>query len=415
MKFLPLVLANFLFFMSISEAGAPEKNLTINHTETKSISQVKNFQDEDDTEISDENILRLTWDVVPFAVKYRVTYEGTEDISYTTGIEISVQSVDSDFHVTALNFDNEIVKDDVRIISAETNPKNPLTTSEFDKMNFAPLYLVYSWIPVKDAHHYEIQLLKNNSVVRDFITVFNPKDDEFDFYDDTPLFEEGEYFWRVRGISANNVPITDWSAKNPGNRFSVIKSARFCALGDSITHGGGAISVPPSSVIYNWEYYCMMPIKNLGKSGDTTEQMLNRFERDVVTFHPEVLFILAGVNDYRSGIGGWRSVQNLKKIKEKCDWYGIIPVFITPTPINPDLIRKVKFVERPPADWREHRKYICDWILQQEYHIDISEEFTDEDGNLIYDLSLDGVHPDAEGKQIIGRAVEDWLTNYLKY
>ncbi len=37
----------------------------------------------------------------------------------------------------------------------------------------------------------------------------------------------------------------------------------------------------------------------------------------------------------------------------------------------------------------------------------------DGDGNLRADLSTDGLHPDVEGKEFIGKAVGDWLNNYL--
>ena len=362
----------------------------------------------------EEIFLRLTWKVVPFAVKYKVVSEsGEEFISYTVGIEVPAQNAEENFHVSALDFDDNVLAEDVKIISTELNPTKPLTTTEFDKMSFSPIYPVYSWIPSKDADHYEIQLVKGDEIVREFMTEYHPADDNFDFYDPEPVLEEGEYFWRVRGLSPDNKILTNWSERNDGNSFVVRKPARFCAIGDSITHGGGSISVPPSTAIYNWETYCPLPVKNLGKSGDTTEQILQRFDNDVLPFKPEVLFIMAGVNDYRSGILGWHSVTNLKAIREKCEMNDIIPVFITPTPVNPKIMRKIKFVEPPQPDWQEHADYICNWIREQEFHIDIADYFADENGNLRTDLAVDGLHPDAEGKEIIGRAVGDWLNNWL--
>jgi lysophospholipase L1-like esterase len=142
--------------------------------------------------------------------------------------------------------------------------------------------------------------------------------------------------------------------------------------------------------------------------------MLERFEQDILSFNPEILFIMAGVNDYRGDILGWDSVENLAAIRDKCESYGIKPVFITPTPLNPDLINKIKFIHYPPYDWQEQRQYICDWMRRQENCIDIANNFSDENGYLRADLAMDGLHPDAEGKEIIGRAVENWLTNYLE-
>ncbi len=390
--------------LSVSEA-AP-KNLTINHTSERN-------SPSETAAPAEEKILRLTWNVVPRAVKYKISYEGKHAISYTNGIEILVKNSSSTIQIDALDFDSKIVEDEVLILTAEENPPAPLTTTEFDKMKFAPLFLVYSWVPTINADHYEIQLFKDGEIYRDYVTDFHPKDDNFDFYDEKPLIEDGDYFWRIRGIAANGAVLTEWSEQAPCNSFKVEKPARFCALGDSITHGGGSISVPPSTVIYNWQNYCSLPIKNLAKSGDTTEKMLNRFERDILPFNPEVLFIMAGVNDYRSDIVGWDSVTNLAAIRDKCEAYGIKPVFITPTPLNPPLIDKVNFVHYPPYDWQEQRKYICEWIKEQEDFIDIENALSDSNGFLRADLAIDGLHPDGEGKKIIGRAVENWLTNYL--
>ncbi len=394
--------------LSVSEAS--EKNITINHTDERNAPPAENLDKEN---LDEEKILRLTWNIVPYAVKYAVACEGNIFISYTNGVEIPVQNVSDRVTVTALDFDNNIVEEDVVTLTAEENPPFPRTATEFEKMKSSPIYLVYSWVPTLNADHYEIQLFKDGELYRDYLTHFHPLEDNFDFYDETPILEEGNYFWRIRGMAPGGAVITEWSEQNSGNTFTVEKPMRFCALGDSITHGGGSISVPPSTVIYNWQSYCKFPIKNLGKSGDTTEKMLDRFDRDILAFSPEILFILAGVNDYRSDIIGWDSVKNLAEIRDRCELHGIKPVFITPTPLNPNLIDKVQFVNHPPYDWQEQRKYICDWIKQQEDFIDIENALSDSKGFLRADLTLDGLHPDAEGKEIIGQAVENWLENYL--
>lgn len=363
--------------------------------------------------VTDIRTVRLTWDAVPYAVRYRISYADKSIISPTVGVELEINSADEIFKVTALNFDNEVVAEDVPILSTEINPKSPRTTSEFDKMSYPPLYLVYSWIPSNNAAYYEIRLMKDGEVLRTFFTDAKNKNENFDFYDDNPVTESGEYYWQVRGFSVDDIAVTDWSEKNSGNTFTVTKPTHFAAIGDSITHGG-SVTVTPAQILCNWETYCSFPVKNFGHSGDTTAQILARFDADVLAFQPEVLFIMAGVNDFRNGYIGDFSTQNLNLMLERCEDYGIKPVFITPPPVNPELILKVKTVEVPPNDWRDQRQYICDWIRNQKYFIDISEELSDEEGNLRAYLTTDGLHPNAEGKKIIGRAVEDWITRQAK-
>ena len=121
---------------------------------------------------------------------------------------------------------------------------------------------------------------------------------------------------------------------------------------------------------------------------------------------------MGGVNDFREGIiSSWRSTQNLKAISKKCEEHGIIPIFLTATPINPAMMEHFGFVETPPADWQKHQKYINDWIMKQPYHIDVASQLADADGNL-YDTS-DGLHPNQGGKQIIGEMVNTYLKEHF--
>ncbi len=356
-------------------------------------------------------IIRLSWKIVPYAVKYKVTFDDEEYITYINGIEIAVNNVAKIFKVDALDFDNNIIREDVTITETETNPSKVKTTTEFDKMDSAPLYPVYSWIPKHNADYYQIQLLKDGEVLRNYNAERKENDDVYDYYDQNPVNEGGNYYWRVKAMSRFGFALSEWSEESDSVSFKVKAPAKFAAFGDSITHGGGAITVPPSMTIYDWETYCEEPIKNLGRSGDTTDQLVDRFEYDVLPFAPKILFIMGGVNDFRGNILGWHTVSNLKILAEKCKENNITPIFLTPTPVNPQLIKKIKTIESPPYDWKEHYKYICDWIRNQEHFIDLSHEFEDSEGYLRYDLTTDGLHPDLEGKRIIGEAVNDWIKN----
>ncbi len=407
----------------ILDLQVPRSHLTQDkNVQAAPINELYNFEDLTENPVQEnsaaivqreENILRLYWDIVPNAVKYEVLIGGATLSAYTNGIEIIVEDVGEKFQVNALSLDGIVLENKIPIREIDSNPTSPRTTTEFDKMNYPPIYPVYSWIPVSGADHYEIELIKDDKIIRRYFTESNSHEDNFDLYDKTPVLDEGNYFWRVRAFTSDAQPLTNWSEKTESNSFEVKHQIRFCALGDSITHGGGSISVPPSTAIYNWETYCAIPVKNLGRSGDTTAELLARFENDVLPFRPEVLFIMAGVNDYRGNILGWESVENLILLKEKCEQNGIKPVFLTPTPLNPAQIQRLNFIDMPPADWQEHQKFICDWIRSQEFYIDVNEKLTDGEGNLKENLSADGLHPDFEGKKIIGEAVAAWLDKYL--
>ena len=387
-----------------SEAERPSEVVSDNTLEDKTKEMLEEVQQPSYT------VLRLSWKMVPYAVKYKVTVEGEELITYINGIEVPVSSVDKIFHVTALDYDDNVISSDIDIIEVETNPSVVKTTTEFDKMDYAPLYPVYSWVPKHNADYYQVQLLKDSEVVREYTTKLKDEDDVYDFYDPEPVNESGDYYWRVKAMSKYGFAVSEWSKESDSTSFKVNAPAKFAAFGDSITHGGGAITVPPSIILYNWETYCDKPIKNLGKSGDTTDQLIERFDTDVLPFAPKILIIMGGVNDYRGTTLGWHTVSNYKILAEKCKEHHIIPVFVTPTPVNPKMIKHVKFIDPPPYDWQTHYKYACDWIKRQEYYIDLTSEFEDSEGFLRVDLSTDGLHPDIEGKKIIGQAINEWLS-----
>ena len=288
---------------------------------------------------------------------------------------------------------------------ALADPPAPVLTAEYDKMAYAPLYPVYSWIPLSGQTHHEVEVYRRAADGRD-VFLHTLQAGEQDVYDDAAFTVPGHYVYRVRGVTTAGTPISDWSA---GGTFDVILHTPIAAIGDSITHGGGAITLPPSYTLYDWETYCTVPVKTLGHSGDTTADMLARFDRDVLPFAPRVLIIMGGVNDYRSGVYGAQTVRNLAALGEKCRAHGITPIFLTVTPIRPVWMTKRMTIMTPPSDWMDHRDYINDWVRQQEFSIDVSSTLADANGELEAAYTTDGLHPDYMGKNHIGQTVDAYL------
>ena len=370
--------------------------------------------------------VRLIWDVVPGAVRYQaVVLKSAEDIRtnfalvkepiYTNGVEVDLSGFGEDaenfyWKVCALTFEGTPIGHFTKpspireIREIHRNPKSPFPTTEFDKMDYFPLYPVYSWIPVDGCHRYEVQVLRHKP--DGDVIIRRLWGSDYDVYEDGGYTVPGRYGWRVRAISEIGRAMGEWS---PLSEFRVEQSAPIAALGDSITHGGGAMSVPPGYNLYNWESYSPVAVKNLGYSGDITEVMLERFERDVLPFSPKILVIMGGVNDYRGTVPGWDTVRNLEEIREKCQIHGILPVFATATPINPEKIALRGVIEMPREDWFFHQQYINDWVMEQTWHVDVSTPLADENGALREDYTTDGLHPDHIGKKIIGETIGSYL------
>ena len=278
----------------------------------------------------------------------------------------------------------------------------PVLTAEFEQMDFMQLYPTYSWEPLPMTEFYQVQVVKvlTNTIVRE---LFNSEALNR-MTDWTPFIEAGEYYWQVRVVNKNHKPLSDWSEKK---YFTVTAPVKFAVLGDSISHGGASY-IPAGQLSCQWETYSDVPIKNLARSGDTTQDMLNRFDNDVLPFKPQVLIIMAGVNDIRAGATADAVIKNLEALRDKCLTHEITPVFCTVTSMNPAIIN-LRGIPLTDGDWREAREQINFWIKTTPYFIDVATPLTDEFGYLRAELTPDGLHPALRGKKIIGEAVGNYL------
>lgn len=276
----------------------------------------------------------------------------------------------------------------------------PNPTTEFDSMDFAPVYPTYSWEPLANTEFYLVQVLNSEGkIIREMLNT-----ESLNRVTDWQAFTEvGKFYWRVCVVDKNKKPLSDWSEKK---LVEVTAPVTFAALGDSITHGG-ANFIPASQLSCQWETFCQYKIKNIGRSGDTTAQMIERFENDVLPFQPKILIIMGGVNDIRIGLTADEVIKNLKILRDNCLENDIVPVFCTITPMNEEIMtrRGIPFEK----SWKVERQKINNWIMQDKFSINILERLEDENGELRAEITPDGLHPDLRGKKFIGEAVEKSL------
>lgn len=370
--------------------------------------------------------VRLDWPLVPNAVRYQLVIMKdksdqlsnvlkTNNYIFTNGYELDTSSLsklakqDCYWKVRGLDYDGHPIggfTQPVPITSGVLNTDAPEPTTQFDQMAYAPLYPVYSWIPYLGSSSYEINIYRKSSISGRGTLVRTLWSQGSNYYDDAGYTQPGTYWWQVRALSSTGAVLSNWSVPK---EFKVTTPVRVAALGDSITHGGGAVSTPPGYLMYDWESYSTVPIKNLGYSGNTVEDMNERFERDVLPFAPKILVIMGGVNNFRAGGSGWSIIHTLAVIRDKCYANGIIPVFATATPINPWYIEKTKLVEQPTDDWIDQQQTLNHWIMTQKYAVDVTPGLTDGNGFLRDGYTTDGLHPDMEGKKYIGETISRYL------
>ncbi|WP_314620237.1 GDSL-type esterase/lipase family protein [uncultured Selenomonas sp.] len=366
--------------------------------------------------------LRFLWKPVADAVRYEIVVEeGTGEKAkvvyrdthvFNNGVEIALKGrswLDANHYwrVRALDYDgNERAPftPPVAVELAEKDPAAPLPTSEFMKMDYVPLYPTYSWVAVLGAAEYEVAVWKRGRFEPALLHMLYSTD--LTCYDTYGFTTPGAYYWKVRALDKARQPISDWSENVP---FEVKSPVVVAALGDSITHGGGAVVNGPDRVRYDWQTYAAFPIKNLGYSGDTVEAMEARFERDVLPFRPKILVIMGGVNNYRVGGKAADIIAVLARIRDKCTAHKITPVFATVTSLNPAKIAKLQYAQNPPAGWSDEQALVNRWILSQPYCVDVTTILSDGEGKLEDIYTTDGLHPDSAAKRFIGETISNYL------
>lgn len=181
-----------------------------------------------------------------------------------------------------------------------------------------------------------------------------------------------------------------------------MKHWKVAVYGDSISHGGGHLSFGPADLAYSYESYLDFPSINLSQSGDTSEAMVMRFEKDVLPFSPEYLLIMGGTNSLRAGVPASSVIADLKEIQAKCREHGITPILMTLPPINPENIQKA-FHEPTYEDWKASFDEVNAFI-RGEVHIDTAAPFEKME-ELPTWLALDGIHGDWNMKRMMAEVI----------
>ena len=384
----------------------------------------------------------LVWHSVPDGVLYELEIlSGPPDAENTTALSktnhlTSTQQVFTNgiqfdlrpylgyktlyWRVRALNLRKEPIgvfstAEPIVIDQRKAIPQKPLLNN-FDVMpGFSqPVYPVYHWIPMFGAIRYEVELMsqppveENNTQPTPNRAWSKIVNDAFSCYDEYPRYYAGKYYWRVRAIDVQGNTIGVYSDTDSFEVPANTGRPNAAVFGDSITHGGGAVSFSPSSMEYSYTTYLDFPAINIGRSGDTSTTSLERFDRDVLPIKPVNLIILTGSNSLRSpAISAETVIEDLEGIYLKCIQNDIRPILLTLPPVNPTNIMLAFHTPTDP-NWYIKMQQINKYIKTKPYYIDLEPYFYDS-SHTIMDPSLanDGLHPDIVGKKIMAEVINN--------
>ncbi len=374
---------------------------------------------------------RLAWDSDNLAIRYELEFfkEKPEGLS-------DIEAFDKAFYRTNLVFQNSF-NPDLRPWERELSGKQPIywRVRAIDFLGLAytpfseltPLYLdaelppmeapypdgegedghllypVYSWTPLAGAARYTVAIYDEDPEhIPDATPIEELRTETAEIYDPQPHYGDSPFYWRVRGYDGAGEPVGKWSAVR-SFRNAPSDNWQVAVFGDSISHGGGHLSYGPAVLAFSYLTYLDFPAINLSQSGDTIGMSVARFDRDVLPFHPRYLLIMTGSNSLRAGEDVEAVIDGLETIRQKCLANGIRPILLTLPPMNPGNIALV-FQEETVDDWAARVALVNDYI-RLHVHIDVAEAIPTERGLLPTEYALDGLHPDANGKECMGRYI----------
>ncbi|WP_047495156.1 SGNH/GDSL hydrolase family protein [Terriglobus sp. TAA 43] len=155
---------------------------------------------------------------------------------------------------------------------------------------------------------------------------------------------------------------------------------------------------------------------NRGISGQTTPQMLLRFQQDVVRLHPSVLVLLAGTNDIARNTGPSSPAMiedNFRSMAAIAKDNGIRLVIGS-------ILPAARYRWRPGVngvtDIREVNRWLKTFCTENNFvFVDYYTAMADDAGGMKPGLSSDEVHPTEAGYEIMAPLAEQGITQALNH
>ena len=209
---------------------------------------------------------------------------------------------------------------------------------------------------------------------------------------------------KVTRLENDWAQLARYRAANAALPAPAATAARVVFMGDSITDSWPGIGT----------YFSRHPYVGRGISGQTTPQMLIRFQPDVIALQPRVVVILAGTNDIAGNTGPYDPALThdcLASMVELAQQHGIRVVLASVLPAydypwRPGLQPAPKIVAL--------NVWLKDFAVRHGCtYLDYFTAMADERAGLPLAYSQDGVHPNTAGYAVMERLAEEAIASAL--
>lgn len=190
------------------------------------------------------------------------------------------------------------------------------------------------------------------------------------------------------------------------NILSSKKKVDVVFMGNSITEGW---------VKSHPEFFSENNYTGRGISGQTTSQMLLRFQNDVVALHPKLVIINAGINDIAQNTGIYEpdfTFNNIKAMADIAQKNGIKVIITSVLPAAEFPWRKEITDIPPKVDALNNR--LKQYSINNKFiFVDYNTAMRDSKGGMREGLSKDGIHPVPAGYAIMEPMIKNAINKTL--
>lgn len=186
-----------------------------------------------------------------------------------------------------------------------------------------------------------------------------------------------------------------------------IPNQRVVFLGDSITDVWGRTPDTPP-------FFPGRPYLNRGIGGQTTPQMLLRFEQDVIHLHPAAVVIMAGTNDVAGNTGPEtpQMIEDNFTAMTKLAQASGIRVVLASIPPSEHFNWRPKV--QPVATIRTVNAWLRNFCASGACtYLDYYSAMSNEQGGMKPGLSKEGTHPSAAGYAVMAPLAEEAIRKAL--
>ena len=171
-----------------------------------------------------------------------------------------------------------------------------------------------------------------------------------------------------------------------------------------------------NSIVEGWsgfrpEFFADKSYINKGIGGETTPQMLARFQQDVIDLKPKAVVILAGINDIAENTGPIPIpdvANNIFKMAKMATEHDIQVVLCSVLPAHDFPWRQGM---SPDEKVPKLNALIKAYAVEKDIvYIDYFTAMVDDDNGLKKELGYDGVHPNADGYAIMEPLLEQAIS-----